>query len=123
MMDKKKLAFWRLAAVFGSIAILMLFFLWNSPNAPKSEVQSGMMASSMGNMMKSKNLKNITIYDLFGGETMNDRMASMSMSTMSHSDNMDVIKYKVGFWGTIMIFLLLPFIIGGTVILAIIWMK
>jgi hypothetical protein len=115
MFNKKKIIFWRMAFIYGGITIISLFLLWNSP----SMVQSKMMASSMGNTMKSMHLSNTTIYGLFSGENMSNQMASMA----SHTGKLDSMKYNVGFYGTSIIYLLLPFIIGGTIILGIVWFK
>jgi hypothetical protein len=115
MFNKTKIIFWRMAFIYGGIAVITLFLLWNSPSAG----QSKMMNKSMGNSMKSMHLTNTTIYNLFRGENMSKQMESMA----SHMEKPDPIKYNVGFLGTSIIFLLIPFIIGGTIVLGIVWIK
>lgn len=115
MFDKKKMNFCRLAFVFAGLVIITLFLLWNSPQEPKAQ----MMDSSMGNMMKQMHVTNISIYDLLGkGETQNQ------MSEM-HSDqqNKSPVIIKLNFLSTSIIFLLLPLIVGGSIVLAIVWIK
>lgn len=126
MPDKKfhngKLNFWRLAFLFGGLTIITLFLLWSSPQQPKA----GMMNDSMGNMMKQMHVSNITIYDLLKkGETQNPMQSQMSqMSQMSsHHQNQASIIFKLNFLSTAAIFFLLPLIIGGAVILTIVWIK
>lgn len=115
MFDKKKLNFWRLALLYLGATILILFFLWSSPYKPNSQ----MMDSSMGNMMKTMHLSNITIYDLMRNEG-----AEQSSNEMdSHHQDKSSSVYNMGIMTTSIIFLLLPFIIGGTIILAIVWIK
>lgn len=115
MFDKRKLNFWRLALLYTGATIVILFFLWSSPYTPKSQ----MMASSMGNMMKAMHLSNITIYDLIGNQGAEQ---STSETANHHKDESSPV-YKMGIMTTSIIFLLLPFVIGGTVILAIVWIK
>lgn len=115
MFDKKKLNFWRLAVVFLGITLITLFFLWNSPKQKKAE----MMNVSMGSMAKSMHLSNITIYNLLQSEKMEQNM----MSTENHHQNQPFSLLNMSFITTGAIFLLLPFIIGGSIILAIVWLK
>lgn len=115
MFDKKKLNFWRLAFIFIGITVLILFMLWSSPQTNKAS----MMDSSMGNMMKSMHVSNIKIYDLF---SISDDTEQMNQMTQMHSNQAPII-YKLSFLTTSIIFILLPFIIGGTIILALVWFK
>ena len=115
MFDKKKLNFWRLSFIFIGITVLILFMLWSSPQASKAT----MMNSSMGNMMKSMHVSNIKIYDLFG---QSEHAKQMNEVNQMHSNQAPII-YKLSFVTTSLIFILLPFIIGGTIILAIVWFK
>lgn len=115
MFDKRKLNFWRLALLYTGATIVILFFLWSSPYTPKSQ----MMASSMGNMMKTMHLSDITIYDLIGNQM---EEQSVSGTANHHQDESSPI-YNMGIITTSIIFLLLPFIIGGTIILTIVWIK
>lgn len=115
MFDKKKLNFWRLALLYTGATILILFFLWSSPYKPNSQ----MMDSSMGNMMKTMHLSNITISDLIG----NQRVEQSTSEMDSHHEDKSSSIYNMGIVTTSIIFLLLPLIIGGTIILAIVWIK
>ena len=115
MFDKKKINFWRLTFLFAGLVIITLFMLWNSPQEPKSQ----MMGDSMGNMMKQMHASNITIYDLLGKNEQQDQMNEMHSQQQGQSPMM----HKMNFLSTAVIFTLLPFIIGGSVILAIVWIK
>lgn len=115
MFNSKKLNFWRLSFIFIGITVLILFMLWSSPQASKAT----MMNTSMGNMMKSMHVSNIKIYDLFAQSNHGEQMAGMSQM---HSNQAPII-YKLSFITTSLIFILLPFIIGGTIILALVWFK
>jgi hypothetical protein len=116
MFNKRKLNFWRLAFIFTGLIIITLFFLWSSPNKPKSQ----MMGSSMGNNMASMKLSNATIYDLFNSESqMSQQMNDMS----SHHNGQSASMVRISFLTTSVIFFLIPLIIGGTIILAIVWIK
>jgi len=117
--DKKKLNFWRLAFVFGGLTIIILLLLWSSPGQPKAQ----MMTSSMGNTMKQMHVSNITIYDLLKKDEMQDQTQSQTSETSSHHQNQASIMFKLNFLTTALIFLLLPLIIGGSIILAIVWIK
>lgn len=117
--DKKKLNFWRLAFIFIGLTLSILFFLWSSPQEPKAQ----MMNVSMGNMMKQMHVSNTTIYDLFtNGETQNQTQ-NQSSNTDSHHQGQESGIVKLNFLTTAIIFFLLPLIIGGSIILAIVWFK
>lgn len=115
MFDKKKMNFWRLAFIFAGFAIITLFLLWSSPQESRAQ----MMDNSMGNMMKQMHVSNVTIYDLLGGEETQSQMSSM------HSNGKDTspVIVNLNFLSTGIIFLLLPIIIGGSIILTIVWIK
>lgn len=117
--DKKKLHFWRLAFIFGGFAIITLLLLWSSPQEPKAQ----MMTSSMGNTMAQMHVSNITIYDLLKNENMQEQSQSQTDSMSSHHDSQSPIVVQLNFLMTALIFLLLPLIIGGSIILAIVWIK
>lgn len=114
-MNNKKLHFWRLAFIFGGITILTLFFLWTRPQENKAK----MMNTSMGNMMKSEHAQNITLNDLFSKVENSSKMEEMH----SHHQNQEPVILNLSFFITTLIFLLLPFIIGGAIILAIAWVN
>ncbi len=115
MLNKKKINFWRLAFIFTALVISVLFLLWNAPAGPKAS----MMDTSMGNMMKGKHLSGITIYDLINGMEYQEQMREMH----SHHQGQSPIIFQLSYLTTAAIFLLLPFIIGGAVILGIVWIK
>lgn len=119
MFDKKKLNFWRLAFIFFGLAIIILFLLWNSPQQQKAQMMSG----SMGSTMKQMHVSNITIYDLLKNDEAQNGMQSTMSEMASHHQNQGTGIYKMNFLITAMIFLLLPLIIGGTIVLAIVWLK
>ena len=113
MFHRKKLNFWRLAVCSIGITAAILLLLWSSPDKSKSS----MMGGTMGNMMKSMHMQNITIYDLLGNPEVQQKSEEMA----SHHDNSPV--YTMGVLTTGIVFLLLPLIIGGSIMLAIIWIK
>lgn len=115
MFDKKKIPFWRLSFISIAFIFITLVALWNSPQEPNAQ----MMGESMGNMMKTMHLENVTIYDLFSNETDNSQMSEMQ----SHHQSQSSVIYNFNFISTAAIFLLLPFIIGGSIVLAIVWIK
>ncbi|MCX7746548.1 MAG: hypothetical protein N2645_06625 [Clostridia bacterium] len=135
MPGKKKLHFWQLAIIFGAITILGLAAAYGYG----ARDQAGMMSQSMGNMMGSMHLKNITLGDLLRREEQMEMMqgqnqnpnqaagqAAQQRGTASHSGHhggsgsfLKTAHYLTT--GTIII--LLPFIVAGTIFLAIIWLK
>ena len=119
LFDKKKLHFWRLAFIFGGFAIVILLLLWSSPQEPKAQ----MMTSSMGNTMAQMHVSNITIYDLLKNENMQEQSQSQTDSMSNHHENQSPIVVQLNFLTTALIFLLLPLIIGGSIIMAIVWIK
>lgn len=114
MFDKGKLNFWRLTVLFLGMTITILFLLWSSPNKSKS----AMMDSSMGSMMKNMHASNLNIYGLLQNPSNEQSQAS---NTAEH--HKDSAAYKIGVLSSSIVFLLLPLLIGGSIILAIIWIK
>ena len=125
MFDKKKLNFWRLVVIFGSFTIITLISLWLSPH----EIKATMMNESMANMA-SMHLNNVTIYDLVDSEDTDNSSAVtdttgesiVNDNSQHHQDERSVIKV-MGIFTTITIFALLPLLIFGTIIIAIVWIK
>lgn len=117
MFDKKKLNFWRLTFVFTGFTILTLFFLWNSPSEPKAQ----MMTDSMGSMMKQMHVSNANIYNFLAKGEPADMTGMKEM--MSHHQNQSQVIVGLNFLTTAIIFLFLPLIIGGSIVLAIVWRK
>lgn len=78
-----------------------------------------MMGQSMGNMMASMHLKNINIRDLFYQKESMNMMQGMQPHHNNQSGFLIISHYLTT--GTIII--LLPFIIAGSVFLAILWIK
>ncbi len=113
MFDKRKLNFWRLAVLFTGMTIVILFLLWSSPYKSKST----MMNSSMGSMMKEMHLSNFNIYRVLQNPSAQQQVAT----TEQHHENSPA--YKIGIMTSSIVFLLLPLLIGGSIILAIIWIK
>lgn len=116
---KKKLNFWRLAFIFLGLTITVLFFLWRAPQEPKAQ----MMDSSMGNMMKQMHLSNAAIYDLLTNGEAQSQTQNQSSIADSHHEGQGEGIIKLNFLTTATIFFLLPLIIGGSIILAIVWIK
>jgi len=118
MFDKKKLNFWRLAVIFMGFIVISLMSLWLSPQGKKAT----MMNVSMGNMAKDMHLSNITIYDLVDNpETEEDTQSDLTDSAEHHSETSGI--KTMGIITTLIIFGLLPLLLGGSIILAIVWTK
>lgn len=116
MFDQKKLNFWRLAVIFAGFTGITLLSLWMAPREPKAS----MMNESMATMAKM-HLENVTIYDLTGPSEQGNQTSS-SDSTQHHKDESSGTK-TMGIVTTLIIFGILPLLICGTIILAIIWIK
>lgn len=114
----KKLNFWRLAFIFIGLTITVLFLLWNSPYEPRAQMMNG----SMGNMMKQMHISKATIYDLFTSDGIQKAQTESQSNDSNHQDQDDGM-VKINFLTTMIIFILLPLIIGGSIILAIVWIK
>ena len=118
MFDKKKLNFWRLTVIFMGVIVISLSSLWLSPQGTKAT----MMNVSMGNMAKNMHLSNITVYDLVDTpETEAETQSDSTDSTEHHSEKSGT--KTLGIITTLIIFGLLPLLIGGSIILAIVWIK
>lgn len=113
MFNKRKLNFWRLAVLFAGMTVTILFLLWSSPYKSKS----AMMNSSMGSMMKNMHISNLNIYGLL----QNPSAQQQIINTKEHHENSPA--YKIGILTSSLVFLLLPLVIGGSIILAIIWTR
>lgn len=125
MFDKKKLNFWRLAIIFIGFTSITLISLWLSPQ----EKLATMMNQSMANMA-SMHLENFTIYDLVGSsdtETSTTDVGTVSQSqsneSSQHHDSYSSDIRNLSIITTVIIFTLIPLIIFGTIILAIVWIK
>lgn len=122
MFDKKKLNFWRLAIIFLGFTEVTLIALWLSPQEQKAAMMTGSMAT-----MSKMHLENVSIYDLVGSleNDMGSSSASQSQtedSSQHHEEEASSVK-TMGIITTIIIFALLPLILFGTIILAIVWIK
>lgn len=118
MFDKKKLNFWRLTFIFTGFVIITLMLLWRSP----SEQNSKMMNESMGTIMKQMHASDISIYDLLENVKQENQIGDMT-EILKHHQNQVRIIYNLNFITTVIIFLFLPLIIGGSIVLAIVWKK
>lgn len=116
MISKKKRHFWQLSFIFISITIVSLLYNWQY----KSNLQSSMsmMTQSMGNMMSSMHLQNIKLEDLFKQEK-----ESVENVNASHHDSQDPKLKRVHYFTTIIIIVLIPFIVAGSIFLAIVWIE
>jgi len=119
MFDKKRINFWRLCFVFSGLTFITLVLLWSSPKLPKAQMMDG----SMGNMMKQMHVEGTTIYDLFSSENGKSQMKENMKEMHSHHQGQSTIIFKLNNLSTAIIFILIPFIIGGTIILTIVWIK
>jgi hypothetical protein len=119
MFDKKRINFWRLCFVFSGITIITLVLLWSSPKLPKAQMMDG----SMGNMMKQMHVQGKTIYDLFSSDNGQSQMKENMKEMHSHHQGQSPVIYKLNFLSTAIIFILLPLILGGAIILTIVWIK
>lgn len=116
MFDKKKLNFWRLSLGFMGFTLIALMFLWSGPQAPKAQ----MMPDSMGKMMLSMHGKDVTIYDFFVDTAKEEHQTG---EAENHHEDAPTMMRAVNFWTTAIVFLLLPLILGGAIVLAIVWFK
>ncbi|KNY28064.1 hypothetical protein [Pseudobacteroides cellulosolvens] len=120
-MDKKKLRFWRLAITFVEITILALIVSYGYGYRK----QASMMNKTMGNMMSSMHLGNITLSDMIKEQEQIEGLQeqNQSQSHNSHHSQSDSFLTATHYLTTATIVILLPFIIAGSVFLAIIWLK
>jgi t-SNARE complex subunit (syntaxin) len=121
LLSKKKLHFYQLCFISICVVIVTLLINWGYFKA--EEKSKSMMTNSMGGMMSSMHLKNIKLSDLFIAE--NENKDSTSSNINSNKSNEMAISYKkeIHYVSTIIIIVLLPFIIAGTVFLTIVWIK
>jgi hypothetical protein len=118
MFDKKKQNFWRLAVIFIGLIVITLSSLWLSPQGKKAV----MMNESMANMAKM-HLTDVTIYDLLNSSEMDmSSGSSLTESTMNSSDDKAETE-TLGMVSTLIVFGFLPLLIGGIVILGIVWIE
>lgn len=115
MFNKKKMHFWRLVFIFGALILITLFLLWSGGPVQKAS----MMESSMAGMMQSMHLSNITIYSLFDAMETQQEISASESQQLSQEPGI----YQMSILTTSIIFILLPFIIGGAIILGIVWIK
>lgn len=123
MFDKKKLNFWRLTVIFLGFIAITLASLWLSPQGK----QASMMQESMANMSKM-HLENVTIYDLVGSSDSDSGSSDSAIQTTSDNDTHQQEDgttgiQTLGMITTIIIFTLIPLLLCGIIILAIVWIK
>ena len=118
MLDKKKIHFWQLTFIFGLITFLALIYSYGNDQGNQSQ----MMGDTMGEMM-GMHLNNVTVSDLIAQEGQMDTTAQSQVQDMSshHSETNSFVN-AVHLLAIATIVILLPFIIAGTVFLAIIWL-
>lgn len=119
MPGNKKINFWRLAFVFSAITILALVVSYGSYRGD----QSMMMSGTMGDMMQM-HLGEVTIQDLITQQEQAEvQYQTQTQDHSSHHGEGNSYIAAVHFLTTATIVLLLPFIVAGSVFLAIIWLK
>lgn len=122
MFDKKKLNFWRLALGFAGLTLITLMFLWTGPLSPKAQMMDG----SMGKMMAEMHAGNLTIYDFFidiAPEEHEEHEEHEAQEAENHHEDASSMMRRMNFWTTATVFLLLPLILGGAIVLTIVWFK
>jgi hypothetical protein len=123
---KNRKPFIKLSIIFGMVILITIFYEWGT-NWNKMS-QSSMMSQSMGDMMSGMKLKDVTMKDLIRQQEMqqgsqNQQSVSQDQQSQGHNSH----HASNGFMGqlhsvtTRTILILLPFIIAGSVFLAIIW--
>lgn len=117
MFDKKKINFWRLAFAFTGLVIFVLMILWGG----QKELKAQMMDGSMGSMMTQMHAQDQRLYDLvqLNPEQQENFLGDNSSHQSHHQKSPEIASLNIA--TTLIIFLLLPFIIGGSVFLAIVW--
>ncbi len=118
-MNKKKLPFIQLAAIFGLITLIALFYSWGS--SPNTMSSPSMMEQSMGSMMKM-HLENVTVAELVK-QKQPVQAAQVGDDAASHHNEQYSFLKIMHFLTTATIVILLPFIIAGAVFLGIIWLR
>jgi len=107
------------------MGVIVITLLTNWGYISLTEKSESMMTNSMGNMMSSMHLKNIKLSTLFVTENQNKSGMSSNISTSTSTSHDTNVSYKkrIHYITTIIIIVLLPLIIAGTVFLSIIWIK
>lgn len=118
-MNKKKLPFIQLAAIFGLVTLMTLLYSWGS--TPSTSPNGGMMEQSMGDMMEM-HLENVTVADLVKQKEQVEVSQGVDSQASHHETQYGFLKI-MHYLTTATIVILLPFIIAGTVFLGIIWLK
>lgn len=121
MIDKKKQHFISLFLIFGVIVLFTLMNEWSKPQP--LEAASSMMNDSMGNMMSSMHLGNVSIDDLLYQEENQEENQEEASATSSHHSAEDSELNRIHYFTTLSIIILLPFIVAGTTFLSIVWLK
>lgn len=120
MLDKKKIHFWQLAIIFGSITILALINSYINYQGGQAESMGDTMAKMMG-----MHLENVTVSDLISRQEQVEASAQNTdaQDMSSHHSGTNSYTNAVHLLAIATIVILLPFIIAGTVFLAIIWLE
>lgn len=118
MIKSKKRSFWLLTIVFAGITMVALQMEWSSFRGPEST----MMNQSMGNMMRQEHLGNTTLPHLLAYNAP-ENMAGQSSGHSNHHGETDRMMFGINRVTTVVIFSLIPLILGGAVMLAVIWIK
>lgn len=121
MLSKKKHHFLQLVVVFSFITVMSLLSVWGY--RAYEEKNAGMMGLSMGNMMSSMHAENAKLSDLLvqqeSIESINNNQDSGMESHHQAGGGMKTTHY----FTTAIIVILLPFILAGSVFLAVMWLK
>lgn len=117
MISKKTLHFIQLSVIFLLVTTLGLAANWGHIQEMRS--QSEMMGMTMGDMMAVMHGSNLTFADMLWPD---EGMVSQVSMTAHHERGRDFISIS-HYWSTAMIIILLPFILAGSVFLAISWLK
>ncbi|MBB6215474.1 hypothetical protein HNQ80_001563 [Anaerosolibacter carboniphilus] len=113
MLDKKKHHFLQLSVIFGALVTLSLLANWGY-NAGL-ETGMTMMGQSMGNMMQTMHGQEITVSDLIRQE---EKIETATQQENHHESESSFFNAATG-----LMMVSLPFIIAGTIFLAIMWFK
>lgn len=116
-MIKKKMPFIQLTMFFGVITLLTIFFVWGNYKGANSPT---MMGQSMGNMMSNMHLNNISVGD-FIKQKEQVEISNIADDVTNHHSGEEGILKTLHYFTTGTIVVLLPFILAGTIFLAIIW--
>lgn len=116
-MVKKKMPFIILSAFFGALSLLIIFFTWG--NSHSTTIATSMMTQSMGEMMIDMHVSDVTVRELILQQEKTEAASATENQASHHSQGGFLKTAHYLTTGTIVI--LLPFILAGTVFLAIIW--